>query len=177
MKITNQLFDAFVRCKFKLHLLATGHKGVTAEYGILLEDLDRKYREGAILRFQQQFNANQIINNPASILDAQTRGPELMLDVVLTNDQFSVDAVVLNKISDDGCFGRPEYAPMLFFQREKINRWDKLLISFNALVLSDVLGDLPGFGIIIHGRSKKTSRVNFKTPAGVTAVITDARRV
>ena len=69
------------------------------------------------------------------------------------------------------------HTPMLFFQREKINRWDKLRIAFHALGLSDVLGDMPAFGTIIHGRSGKASKVNFKTPAGVTAIITDARRV
>ncbi|MGD0463437.1 MAG: TM0106 family RecB-like putative nuclease [Tepidisphaeraceae bacterium] len=177
MKITNQLFDAFIRCKFKFHLLATGHKGVTAEYGQLLEDLDRKYRQEAILRLQQQSSASQVVNNPASIVDAQTEGSELMLDVALANDQFSVDSVVLKKIADDGRLGRPAYAPMLFFQREKISRWDKLRIAFHALGLFDVLGDMPAFGIIIHGRSGKASKVNFKTPAGVTAIITDARRV
>jgi hypothetical protein len=159
MKITSQLFDAFIRCKFKLHLLATGHKDVTAEYGQLLEDLDRKYRQEAILRLQQQFSAGQVANNPASILDAQTEGPELMLDVALANDQFSVDSLVLKNIADDGCLGRPAYAPMLFFQREKINRWDKLRIAFHALGLSDVLGHLPAFGTIIHGRSGKASKV------------------
>jgi hypothetical protein len=177
MKITNQLFDAFIRCKFKFHLLATGHNGVTAEYGQLLEDLDRKYRQVAILKLQQKFGLGQVVSNPASIVDAQTEGSELILDVALANDQFSVDSVVLKKIADDGRFGRPAYAPMLFFHREKINRWDKLRIAFHALCLSDVLGDFPAFGTIIHGRSRKASKVNFKTQAGVTAIITDARRV
>jgi hypothetical protein len=77
LKITRQLFDAFVRCKFKLHLLATGHEGVTPEYGMLLEDLDQEFREKAILVFQQQFDAKQIITDSASIVDAQTVGPEL----------------------------------------------------------------------------------------------------
>lgn len=177
MKITNRLFDAFIRCKFKLHLLATGHEGVTPEYGILLEDLDREYREGAISRLREQFDANQIISNPASVVDAQTVGPECMLDVALATDQFAVDSIVLKKISNDGCFGKPEYAPMLFFNREKINRWDKLLISFHALVLADVLGDLPAFGTITHGRRGQASKVTFRTREGMTAVIADARRL
>jgi predicted RecB family nuclease len=129
------------------------------------------------LVFQQQFDARQIINSPSSIVDAQTAGPEVMLDVAVANGQFSVDSIMLRKISNRGCRGRPEYAPMLFLHREKINRWDKLLISFHALVLSDELGDLPAFGTIIHGHSARASKVTFKTPQGVTAIIADARRV
>jgi hypothetical protein len=33
MKITRQLFDVFIRCRFKLHLLATEQEGVTQQYG------------------------------------------------------------------------------------------------------------------------------------------------
>jgi hypothetical protein len=49
MKITSQLFHAFIRCRFKLHLLATEQEGVAQQYGELLEDLDRRYRDEAIL--------------------------------------------------------------------------------------------------------------------------------
>ncbi len=176
MKITRQLFDAFIRCRFKLHLLATEQEGVAQQYGELLEDLDRKYRDEAILRLQRRFGADRIISNPASIVDAQIAGPELMLEIALVSNGFSVDSLVLTKISNDGCLGKPEYAPTLFVHREKINRWDKLLISFHALALSDVLGDLPTFGTIIHGQSAKTTKVKFKTQSGMTAVLTDARR-
>ncbi len=176
MKITRQLFDAFIRCRFKLHLLATDQEGVAQQYGELLEDLDRKYRDEAILRLQRRFGADRIISNPASIVDAQIAGPELMLEIALVSNGFSVDSLVLTKISNDGCLGKPEYAPTLFVHREKINRWDKLLISFHALALSDVLGDLPTFGTIIHGQSAKTTKVKFKTQSGMTAVLRDARR-
>src|ERR1700722_9179210 len=81
MKITNQLFDAFVRCKLKFHLLATGQEGVPTDYDMLLQDLDRTYREEKISHLRQQFSIGQIVNNPPSILEAQSAGPELMLDV------------------------------------------------------------------------------------------------
>jgi AcrR family transcriptional regulator len=92
-----------------LHLLATKQEGVAQQYGELLEDLDRRYRDEAILRLQQRFGAGRIISNPASIVDAQIAGPELMLEVALLSNGLSVDSLVLTKISNDGCLGKPEY--------------------------------------------------------------------
>ena len=46
--IDSQLFAAFCRCRYKALLLSQGHRGVEAEYGRLLADLDGSYRHEAV---------------------------------------------------------------------------------------------------------------------------------
>jgi hypothetical protein len=174
MTITNRLFAAFIRCGMKFHYLATDHQGTPSEYGLMLEDLDRTYREKVLLRFQQELDPSEVVIKPASILEAVAKAPKLIVDASLVNGPFSTDSVVLRKISNDDRSGQSDYVPLQFLHGEKINRHDKLLLAFQALVLSEVLGDLPAFGTIIHGHDAKLSRVNFRTPAGVTAVISRA---
>jgi predicted RecB family nuclease len=177
MTITNRLFAASIRCGLKFHYLATDHQGTPSEYGLVLEDLDRRYRENVLVRFQHELDPSEVVSNPASILEAVAKAPKLTVDASLVNGRFSIDSVVLKKISNDDRSGQSDYVPLLFLHCEKINRHDKLLLAFQALVLSEVLGDLPAFGTIIHGHDAKPSRVNFRTPAGVTAVINEARRL
>jgi hypothetical protein len=45
----------------------------------------------------------------------------------------------------------PVFAPVLFILNETVSHADKMLLAFNALVLSSVQGALPLVGKIVHG--------------------------
>src|SRR5580658_5162006 len=108
MTITNRLFAASIRCGLKFHYQATDHQGTPSEYGLVLEDLDRRYRENVLLRFQQELDTSEVVSNPASILEAMAKAPKLIVDASLINGRFSIDSVVLKKISNDDRSGQSD---------------------------------------------------------------------
>jgi predicted RecB family nuclease len=177
MKITEQLFNAFIRCKYKMQLLATGHHGAVSPYETLLRDLDRKFQETQISSLLQSIPPAQIIRRPDSPPDAQSKGPEFVVGLAIENDQFSVDALTLKKLPGERSRGRREYAPLLFIHRKKINRPDKLLLSFYALALESIQASLPAFGWVIHGHDEKPLKVSFRAANGETQILKATRQI
>ena len=53
----------------------------------------------------------------------------------------------------------PVYAPVLFILNETVSHADKMLLAFNALVLSLVQGELPAIGKIVHGSNLQGAEV------------------
>ena len=61
-------------------------------------------------------------------------------------------------------FGRPiQFIPIRFIYTNKINKDDKILLAFDALVLSEVLGREVSLGKIIHGDDHATLKVKTST--------------
>src|SRR5207245_9638933 len=60
------------------------------------------------------------------------------------------------------------FVPIRFVFTNKINKDDKLLLAFDALVLSEVVGREMGLGKIIHGDGRST--LNVKISALVSEV-------
>src|ERR1035441_2612378 len=53
-----------------------------------------------------------------------------------------------------------DYHPFRFVSNEKLTNIDKLLLAFDALVLSQIVGSLPRAGKLIHGRHYATTNVS-----------------
>ena len=56
----------------------------------------------------------------------------------------------------------------------KLTRSDKLLLAFDALVLSEMLGRKVSLGKIIHGDNQATLKVNISALAGEVRKLTRA---
>ncbi len=63
--------------------------------------------------------------------------------------------------------GQPgQFTPIRFVFTNKLNRDDKLLLAFDALVLSEMLGRKVGLGKIIHGDNQAALKVKIPALAG-----------
>src|SRR4051812_23561663 len=101
MQITRQLFDAFIRCRYKAHLIGKGETGHAPEYARLLDELDGDYRTKALAGLVQQYGADQVCHCPASLTDAIARGDRLILNASVTCGRFSVTFDALERLPDD----------------------------------------------------------------------------
>ena len=71
------------------------------------------------------------------------------------NLESSLHAV--ERIAPQGRVKNAEFIPIRFIFRDKLSLDDRLLLAFDALVLSEIVGQLVGRGRIIHGRDQITS--------------------
>ncbi len=60
----------------------------------------------------------------------------------------------------------PVFAPVLFILNETVSHTDKMLLAFNALVLSSVQGVLPPIGKIVHGSTYKVLKCKIEPLVG-----------
>ena len=89
-------------------------------------------------------------------LQPNPSGPQRSQVLLATNLQ------VIERLPPEGRGKASEYIPIRFISRNNLSIEDKLLLGFDAIVLSGILRHTVSYGKIVHGDGRRISRV--KTP-------------
>jgi len=193
MKITSQLFEAFLRCATQCHLRSLGETGLGNEYADWVRAQDDAYEREAVRRLQETVPDTERFVAPLSIENLKAAKWRLAVDVPVQAPHGSADSHVcespsneetrglggprsepkleyrlhaIERIASEGR-GRPaQFIPIRFIYRNKLTKDDKLLLAFDALVLSEMLGREVSLGKIIHGDGHATLKVKTSALAG-----------
>lgn len=156
--ISTELFVAFLNCKYKAYLKATGASGTASGYEMIKTSLDEKYRLRASLSFLEAIPDDRIIESPKSLDLAIQLDFHAITNACVAVDNCSVRFDVLLR-SPAGPISRRDYVPVLFTPSERVSKHDKWLLAFHGIVLSKVQGHPARFGRIVHGEAFHDSRV------------------
>jgi predicted RecB family nuclease len=170
MQITERLFAAFVRCRYKARLIADGQTGVVCDYAQFESDLDDEYRKKSLEALVQQYGTDHIACAPPSLLDATRHSYDLIINSSVTQRNFAVGFAALEHVPGDPPIGRSRYVPLMFMHRKKLTSFDKLLVGFHALVLSLICRAQVAHGTIIHGKQAAVVKVPMTGRSGPSAV-------
>src|ERR1017187_9717096 len=193
MRITSPICDAFLKCATKCHLRSLGERGSGNEYAEWVRGQDESYQREAVRRLQEAVpETERVIAPPAteSLKAAQWR---LAVDVLAQTPDTSADSPVHEPRSNEetraldgprseqlleSCLhavervpsegrGKPaQFVPIRFVFRNKLTKDDRLLLAFDSLVLSQVLGRAVSLGKIIHGDDHATLKVKTSAMTG-----------
>jgi predicted RecB family nuclease len=155
--ITDDIFSAFLNCKYKAYLKLAGQAGEPSEYERLQDRLTQRYRAEAQRRFLDGFGEVATILNPLSPAEAIHCGQDALIDATLGHNGESAHLDAARLLPGKG--NPVEYEPILFVRSERVSRDDKLRLAFAASVLGRVQGTLPAVGRVVHGRGFVTTRV------------------
>ena len=106
------------------------------------------------------------------VIEALARGMALTPDVLRGGTPFLLDADVLRegisvhfdglqRVPGSSALGDFHYAPVLFGSERHLHRADRALLQVLGLLLSDVQGMAPRYGLVYHGSDCRLSRVRF----------------
>jgi predicted RecB family nuclease len=170
MKPTAEIFSAFLKCPTKCYLRSTGHTGSGNAYADWVRDRTDAYLGAVRRRLLAGVPEAEVVIAPATeTLKTATWRLALDLPVQASNGDSRLHAVEREPSQDRG---RPaQLIPVRFVYLNKLTRDDRLLVAFDALLLSEVLGREVSVGKIIHGDEHSTLKV--KT-AGLAK---DARKI
>src|SRR5262245_15263695 len=164
MKITSDLFHAYLKCSRKCWLRATDEPATENDYPKWLKAQNQSYRAAGIARLVAT-SPNEIAHSP-ELKDVNTAlwrlAINLMTDAQLGSNVLESDlhAVELVPAKDRS---RVQVIPIRFIFTNKLDKDDKLLLAFDALTLSQSLGREITLGKIIHGDNHAASKVNIAT--------------
>ena len=158
MNITTSLFDAALKCSTKCFLRSLGEtgKGVYADWVRAQTEL---YRGTGIKGLMASVAHDELIVGAPGSENLNTAEWRLAVDVMahaqnLESSLHAVERVPVNTR------GQPtQTIPIRFIFTNKLTRDDKLLLAFDGLVLSEMLGREINFGRIIHGDKYATLKV------------------
>jgi len=176
MVIKDQIFEAYLNCKYKSYLKLHNQTGQKTEYEILNEHLDKKYHLEAQARLEFHY-ANENILRPSHLtLDKLNLGKDLILNTKIFKDGFHVSYDALKKCVKSPKFGLISYEPVIFCRHEKIKRIDNLTLTFKAILLDRLQGVMPKRGFLIYGENYITESVRlFSHIKTVEKMIADLR--
>jgi predicted RecB family nuclease len=160
MKLTAELFAAYLKCPTKCWLLSQGAVGVSNAYADWMKAQNEAFRSVALLRLQETVPEKERVIAPSrgDNLKAARWRLAVNMEVSASGSVSRLDAVerVVSKVP-----GRPaRFIPIRVMRRNKLTRDDRLLIAFDAQMLSEALGCDVDLGKIIHGNDHRTSAVH-----------------
>ena len=169
MKITPDVFEAYLKCPTKCWLRATGEPSAGDTYPEWVKAQNDSYRTIETERLIAESPNNEVARSPAmeNVMAAKWRlasslAVQAQTDCcVLESELHAMERVP----AEDQ--GKPaEFIPIRFVFTNKLGNDDKLLLGFDVFVLSESLGLEIGTGKIIHGDDSATLRAKTSALAG-----------
>ena len=166
MKISCDIFEAFLKCPTEGWLRAAGEPGSGNAYAEWVQSQNASYRATHIERLLSESPADEFAIAPPSegLKTAKWRlATGMVVQAQMKGHTLGAELHAVERVPSEGR-GRPaQYVPIRFIFANKHGQDDKLLVAFDAFVLSEVMGREIKFGKIIHGDDHAAVKV--KTPA------------
>jgi predicted RecB family nuclease len=169
MKITSDVFDAYLKCPTKCWLRATGDLSVGTDYTKWVKEQNASYRATETERLVAKLANDEVARSPA-MKDAQAAkwrlaiclALELKLDCCILETEIHAVEHTPSKSKSK----LAEFIPIRFVFTNKLGKDEKLLLGFDGFLLSKTLGCEINIGKIIHGNDSATLSVKTSILAG-----------
>jgi predicted RecB family nuclease len=193
MRITSQLFDAFLKCSTKCHLRSLGESGSGNEYAEWVCGRDESYQHDAAQALQEAVPETERVVAPPATESLKAAKWTLAVDLVAQTPDRGADSHVrefggneetpeldgpgseqllesrlhaVERVPSEGRGKPAQFISIRFVFRNKLTKDDRLLLAFDALVLSQALAREISLGKIIHGDDHATLKVKTSALTG-----------
>jgi hypothetical protein len=169
--ITSHLFEAYLKCHTKCFLLSLGETGTGNGYSDWVQAQQASYRSEEINRLTQEAAQNQHVIGPIDREGVQFTKWRFLLETTARTQNLESTVHAVERLISDGQDNLELFVPMRFIFSNKLHKHAKLLLAFDAFVLSEMLGCEVGVGKIVHGDDHATLKVN------TGAMVSEVRRI
>ena len=168
MMITLYLYEAYLKCPTKFFLRALGEMATGNAYADWVRTQGASYRSRESQRLTQGTTPDERVMGPLATGNVESAKWRLAIDVTVRTNHLESTIHAVERVVSQGRGEPTQFIPIRFIYTDKLTRDDRLLLAFDALVLSETLGREIGLGKIIHGDKPATLEV--KTGALASAV-------
>jgi predicted RecB family nuclease len=168
MKITVELFEAFLRCPMKCWLRDAGEPASGNAYAEWTKTQNESYRMTETERLIRSPNGEVAASPVSESLKSAKWRLATSLTVRCETNQGALEVGIhaVERDSRKGSDKAAQFIPVRFIFTNKLGRDAKLLVAFDALVLSEALGREVEIGKIIHGENRATLSLKTGTLTG-----------
>lgn len=171
MRITSYLFEAYLKCQTKCFLRSLNERAAGNRFSNWVQAQQASYLSEGIKRLTQGAAQNECLTTPITGQDVQSEKWRLAVETNARVQNLESTIHAVERLALDGRDNSPVFIPIRFIFTNKLHRDDKLLLAFDAFVLSQLLDRQVGVGKIIHGKNYATVKVN------TDALVTEVRRL
>lgn len=168
MKVTPDLFEAFLKCPTKCWLRAAGESGSGNAYAEWVRSQNESYRATATEQLLSETPKDESVLSPTmeNLKIAKWRLATSLVAQAQMNPCFLESEIhTVERASSGGRSRPPQFIPIRFIFTNKLDKNAKLLLAFDAFVFAQMLGQEVSLGKIIHGDDQATLKVKTSTLA------------
>jgi len=150
--ITDQLFDAYLKCKTKAHLTFGPDRSGESSHPICAwqQRLAEHYQANGCHRLRSADSADCFVGDP-SLEDLKSAKYRLIIQPYITAQDVGSNIHALEREAAPTQKRNSPYTPIRFVPVEKVSKHHRLMLAFDAVVLWKASGQMPTKGTIIHG--------------------------
>jgi predicted RecB family nuclease len=176
MMIDNDIFESYLHCKYKAYLKLGGNHGNRSEYEIMKSEIKSLYKRDALQRVIPSCEKKEILNNQ-DLSSAIKDGNKVIVDAHVSYGDLQSYCDFTERTPGKSDLGAFHYLPVLFVEKEKLSKEDKLMMAYNGLVIGNMQNRQPEYGKIIYGKRFAISKIKFDEKLDiVTKIINDLRK-
>ena len=159
MPITQETFEAFLKCKMKFHLYFQRAVGAQAEFSEWQRNLRQKFKETGWERLRSTVREDQWFVGTPTLQSLEGLRYRFIIDYIVALPEIHSRLHVLEMMRSASKTREHLYIPLHFVPSEKVSTHDKLILAFEAFAFSQICGKTPRIGRIIHGCQYKVLTV------------------
>jgi predicted RecB family nuclease len=147
--VTDAAFEAFLHCDTKAYLL---HESIDNEckLGFSEDNIDKKFKQHVSEWLMSSFRNEIFVGTPSRPILKQG-SHRIILHPLIKSLDLSAKPDALWRTPSEPERHDFRYSPVRFVKNEKVSRFDKLLLAFDALALNHFSGNPFGSGKLIYG--------------------------
>jgi len=159
MTITSQLLEAYIRCPTKCWLRRAGESATGNAYATWDQAKNEACRVEGIKRLIAEMpDGERVVAPPTENLKTVTW--RMAADLLARALNLETRIPIVERTPSAGRGKAAQFIPIRFVWANKVGRHDKLLLAFDALALSIMLGRNVPAGKIIHGDDHAVLKLN-----------------
>lgn len=176
--VTSRLFEAYLACPTKCYLQSIGEAESNNDFSIWKETRSESYCREGIERLTFDSHS-QLDIEPSETGGWKNVSWRFTVNRVVRTQNMEANLQIVERISPEGMNKSSNFVPIRFVAANKLSRSDKLMIGFDAFVLSKAAGVKVDMAKIIHGdkgsvfkvKTNTLSRVVHKTVGKVAGLL------
>lgn len=159
MLITDEILEAFLKCETKSYLKFSEEIGPQLEFTDWQSLRTENFVRICGNQLRSNYRDDECLLSPSSLQDFGSGKYRLVLGCKIQAQNIQSHIHALERVPCSGRTKQNPYIPIRFVPSEKVTMNNKLLLAFDALVLSTASGKAPQFGKIIHGSEQKIVKI------------------
>jgi len=166
MKLTSAFFEAFLKCPTKCYLRSTGQAGSGNAYAEWVREQHDAYRGEAANRLIAGLPEAEVAVAPSAGEDLKAAKWRRALNLPVQAGDIESRLHAVERVPSQGRGRAAQFIPVRFIFFNKLTKEDRLLAAFDALVLSEMVGQEVGASKIVHGDGYATLKVKVASLLG-----------
>jgi predicted RecB family nuclease len=159
MAITPDLYEAYLKCPTKCYLRALGEMATGNTYAHWVRNQNASYRSEGSQRLTQGATQDECVIGLPAAGNVKSAKWRLAIDLTARSHDLESTIHAVERVPTPGRGGSAQFIPIRFIFTNKLTRDDRLLLAFDALVLSGTSGREVVLGKLIHGEEYATLEV------------------